>query len=335
MIKEIRDLFDDMDFGESCFQCGALCCFLPWIPKEECDLVSEFQDVVETIGNVNFFLDRGKCKFVKTGGICENIGVTEKASEETKIDLYKVLKEDFSNSVVYEHSVSPFSMQYFTPSFYLLARSFLKTDHPFSTYLIKYLIENQINGESWSHVARDRMKKPYSFCTALSLYSLWCWACDSLTNSVVPKRLPSFDNLYHKIRNTSHKSPKVFLSYSKVDKDAAKRIASSLKKKGYLVWYDEWEIKVGDSIIEKITNGIVESDFLLVLLSKNSVESKWVREELNAAKMREINKRNVFILPILLDDCRIPILISDKKYADMRNSYRKGMADLLKTLKEC
>jgi len=71
MIKEIRDLFDDMDFGESCLQCGALCCFLPWIPKEECDLVSEFQDVVETIGNVNFFLDRGKCKFVKTGGICE------------------------------------------------------------------------------------------------------------------------------------------------------------------------------------------------------------------------------------------------------------------------
>lgn len=71
MIKEIRELFDNIHFGDACLQCGARCCFLPWIPKEECDLVTEFQDEVETLGNVHFFLDRRKCKFVNSGGVCE------------------------------------------------------------------------------------------------------------------------------------------------------------------------------------------------------------------------------------------------------------------------
>ena len=114
----------------------------------------------------------------------------------------------------------------------------------------------------------------------------------------------------------------------------AERIANTLKQKGYVVWFDEWKIKVGDSIIDKINKGIVESDFLLVLLSKNSIKSKWVKEELNAAKMKEIAKRKVFILPVLLEDCEIPSLISDKRYADFRTSFSKGITEIMKTLEE-
>lgn len=71
MINEIRDLFDDVDFGPSCHECGAQCCFLPWLPKEELDLVTEFRNIVETIGNVSFFMNRARCKFVNSEGVCE------------------------------------------------------------------------------------------------------------------------------------------------------------------------------------------------------------------------------------------------------------------------
>lgn len=77
--------------------------------------------------------------------------------------------------------------------------------------------------------------------------------------------------------------PQLFLSHSSKDNEFVEKLRQSLKADGYNVWYDDWEIRVGDSIIQKINDGISESDFLIIVLSKNSVNSKWVREELNSA----------------------------------------------------
>jgi formylglycine-generating enzyme required for sulfatase activity len=124
----------------------------------------------------------------------------------------------------------------------------------------------------------------------------------------------------------------VFISYSSKDRDFAERLAADLRASGAGVWFDQWEIKVGDSIAQKINDGIHDNDYLAVVLSPDSVASPWVRKELNAAMMKELNRRSVFVLPILYRDCKIPALIADKHYADFRKSYEAGFSEMLRVL---
>lgn len=124
--------------------------------------------------------------------------------------------------------------------------------------------------------------------------------------------------------------PRVFLSHSSEDKMFIENLAKKLKADGFDVWYDDWEIHVGDSIVQKINEGIATSDFLIIALSKNSIKSKWVREELNAATIKNVDSKGAFILPILLEQCEIPSLLSDKRYAnfskDPESAYRELVA---------
>lgn len=128
---------------------------------------------------------------------------------------------------------------------------------------------------------------------------------------------------------------KTFISYSSKDRDFVVRLATDLKQKGILVWLDEWEIKVGDEIRQKIEHGIAEYDYFVIVLSKHSVASTWVEKELNAAFMKEVSSEQIVILPVLLDKCPIPPLISGKKYADFTQSYETGLHALGLVLAPC
>lgn len=120
-----------------------------------------------------------------------------------------------------------------------------------------------------------------------------------------------------------------FLSHSSDDKPFIRRLASDLKASGIQVWLDEWSIKVGDSIPEKISQGLAESDYFLFAASRNSVRSEWVKRELNSALLKEVEKRAVSVLPLKLDDCELPLIIQDKKYANFSESYKRGLSELL------
>jgi tetratricopeptide (TPR) repeat protein len=123
--------------------------------------------------------------------------------------------------------------------------------------------------------------------------------------------------------------PKVFISHSSKDKKFTLKLVQDLKDAGIPVWYDINDIRVGDSIIERIEQGLRECDYLVIVLSRASTNSRWVQEELSAAKTIEIGKRGVFILPVLIEDCNIPPLIATKRYADFRSNYKKGLGELL------
>ena len=90
------------------------------------------------------------------------------------------------------------------------------------------------------------------------------------------------------------------------------------------VWLDKWEIKVGDSLLDKIEEGLESSDYLIIILSNNSVKSSWVRKELNVFLCNEISSKQVKILPVLIDNCDIPIFLREKLYADFRGEYEIG-----------
>lgn len=129
-----------------------------------------------------------------------------------------------------------------------------------------------------------------------------------------------------------NQAAKIFLSHSSKDKDFVRRLAEDLKARQVPVWYDEWDLKVGDSLSTKIQQGIKESGWLAVILSKNSVSSQWVQVELNSALATELEKRQVFVLPILIEDCEIPLFLKDKLFADFRKDYNGGLQALLKRL---
>ena len=89
----------------------------------------------------------------------------------------------------------------------------------------------------------------------------------------------------------------VFISHNYKDKPMARKIAKDLNKYGIKTWIDESEIKLGDSLIEKIRDGLDHMDFLIALISGNSVESEWVKKELDIVRYEKLTN----IIPCTID----------------------------------
>lgn len=125
---------------------------------------------------------------------------------------------------------------------------------------------------------------------------------------------------------------KIFLSYSSLNKDFAEKLASDLSELSHKVWLDEWEIKVGDSIPKKISDGLENSDYVVVILSTSSTVSKWVENEWHAKYWEEIEQEQVKVLPVLLEKCNIPVLLAPKKFADFTKNYTVGFVKLVASI---
>lgn len=125
---------------------------------------------------------------------------------------------------------------------------------------------------------------------------------------------------------------RIFISHSSDDKPFVKKLKYDLELYAGITWVDVWELKVGDSIKQKINNAINENDYFCVVISQSSIESKWVKYEINIALLKELDKRNVSILPILLNECNRPKCIEDRFYADFRSNYEIGLTKFLEAI---
>ena len=110
----------------------------------------------------------------------------------------------------------------------------------------------------------------------------------------------------------------IFLSHSHKDKDFVRKLAFDLRKAGAKVWFDEAELKVGDSLIEKISEGLEEMEYVGAVISESAINSKWVNQELRVALTDEMKLGRVKVLPFLVEDCDLPPFLKDKLYADFR-----------------
>ena len=114
----------------------------------------------------------------------------------------------------------------------------------------------------------------------------------------------------------------VFLSHSAKDKDTVHGIAERLKQDGLQVWFDEWEIKVGDSIPSKIDQGLEASRVLVLCMSANAFTSDWAELESQTFRFRDpMNKERRFI-PLRLDDAEIKVSLAHFAYVDWRPDAR-------------
>src|SRR5581483_7321685 len=95
---------------------------------------------------------------------------------------------------------------------------------------------------------------------------------------------------------------------------------------------DKWQIRIGESITWKIEDGIRENEFLGLILSPDALKSEWVKTELSAGWVKQMQGKRIFVLPVLYRDCQIPLFIADRKYAGFRKDYQSGFKELADTL---
>ena len=124
----------------------------------------------------------------------------------------------------------------------------------------------------------------------------------------------------------------IFLSYAHDDEYAARIIADKMRKKGFKVLPDLYELDTVDALASAIQNAISASDYLVVLLSPNSVKSAWVQKELNAALARELTTRDITLLPVIIADCEIPAVLASRQYLDIRSNFAEGADRLVEQI---
>lgn len=90
----------------------------------------------------------------------------------------------------------------------------------------------------------------------------------------------------------------VFISHASEDKDEIVRpLAHALKESGLKVWYDEFELKIGDSLRRKIDKGLATSRFGVVVLSKSFLGKGWTNYELDGLVTRTTTGEQI-LLPV-------------------------------------
>jgi hypothetical protein len=136
-----------------------------------------------------------------------------------------------------------------------------------------------------------------------------------------------------------------FISHSSRDREFCERLHNDLQAAGVRCWFAPEDLKTGDRFRDEIESAIRLHDKLLLVLSENSVQSDWVRSEVDGAFERETREHKQVLFPVRLDDA---VMDTPKAWAaDIRrqrhigdfsgwkdhDSYKKAFDRLLRDLR--
>lgn len=131
----------------------------------------------------------------------------------------------------------------------------------------------------------------------------------------------------------------VFLSHASEDKDDfARPLAAALKAKGLEVWFDEFTLRVGDSLRRSIDKGLAGARFGIVLISPKFLEKEWPQKELDALMGRESHGVKI-ILPVWhnVDAAyvsKFSPLLADRLASSSSKGLNQVVADLMAAIKD-
>ena len=116
---------------------------------------------------------------------------------------------------------------------------------------------------------------------------------------------------------------KVFLSHSWKDKPFVRQLAKRLWREGYQVWLDEKELVPGDQLAARLSEAIDRCRVVIVVVTPASIESNWLKFELNKATERMVNG-DCRLIPVLRGKVEVPPELKGLIYADFRKSFARG-----------
>lgn len=142
-------------------------------------------------------------------------------------------------------------------------------------------------------------------------------------------------NLYVETSDLS-KEYDVFISHASEDKDAVVRpLANALRNNGITVWYDEFELKIGDSLRRKIDQGLSKSRFGIVVISRSFIKKGWTNYELDGLMTKAISGQQI-LLPIWHDITKQEVIDYSPSLADKvaRNTSQETVEEIATEIAE-
>jgi len=137
---------------------------------------------------------------------------------------------------------------------------------------------------------------------------------------------------------------KAFISHSGKDKEFVLRLAADLRtREGIDTWLDQWEINPGDRIPERIEEGLSEADVFILVLSPDSVNSRWVEYERQAWLTMQIDEEKRAkaesrpptrrLIPVIYRDCQKPAFLQPIHYVRITDQeYEDGFKQLVSAI---
>lgn len=127
---------------------------------------------------------------------------------------------------------------------------------------------------------------------------------------------------------------RVIISHSHLDNEFTERLVGDLSKAGADVWLDIVDVTRGD-FIERIDNALASRDWLVVVLTPNALQSRWVRLEVNAAINRQMRGLMQGVIPFIAESfalADLPPTWGVLHSYDATHSYERALAGLLNAL---
>ena len=136
-----------------------------------------------------------------------------------------------------------------------------------------------------------------------------------------------------------------FISYSSKDQKFADRLHADLQNKGVRCWFAPHDLPIGAKTWDTIDEAIRLRDKVLLILSKNAIESDWVEDEVTKAFAEERTRKQLVLFPVRLDDAVMKTteawagkLRDNRNIGDFRrwkdhDAYQKALERVLRDLK--
>lgn len=131
----------------------------------------------------------------------------------------------------------------------------------------------------------------------------------------------------------------VFICHASEDKDDFVRpLAELLRNQHIEVWYDEFSLSIGDSLSQKIDEGLQKSKFGIVILSPNFFKKPWAKRELSGLTFKEMLEKRDLILPIwhrvsVEEVAQYSLPLADKKAASSSEGINSVLWQIIKKVK--
>ena len=118
-----------------------------------------------------------------------------------------------------------------------------------------------------------------------------------------------------------------YISYSRRDQELVSQLSGDLRKSGINIWVDVQEISAGANWVELIQRALDGASGVIVVLSPDSVMSKWVETEVDFAQDHQKP-----IYPIVIRPVDLPLSLSNFQVINFSSSYSEGLSQLLQVL---
>ena len=109
----------------------------------------------------------------------------------------------------------------------------------------------------------------------------------------------------------------IFISYSHTNRKIATEVSLELRNKGFEVWFEFEDVKVGDNFTSQILEAIQSSTIILYFISKESATSLHSKKELKLALIGENGRNPKLVIPVLIDDTEIPFSLNRRVPIDL------------------